>query len=101
MGLFGLFYTMFGLGCKGALNIKNSMEDEDHKTRYRDDELNIYYDYNMTKRDLRTNHIMVTERDYNGDIWLKDTQTGRYTQNITANRVEQKYQKEKAKSITR
>ena len=77
MGLFGLFYTMFGLGCKGALNIKNSMEDEDHKTRYRDDELNIYYDYNMTKRDLRTNHIMVTERDYNGDIWLKDTHTGR------------------------
>ena len=99
MGLFGLFYTMFGLGCKGALNIKNSMEDEDHKTRYRDDELNIYYDYNMTKRDLRTNHIMVTERDYNGDIWLKDTQTGRYTQNITANRVEQKYQKEKAKAL--
>ena len=27
MSLFGLFYTMFGLGCKGALNIKNAMED--------------------------------------------------------------------------
>lgn len=101
MSLFGLFYTIFGVGCKGINDIRNLMEDRDHRTRsrYRDSEINIYYDHNMNKRDLSTNHIMVTEKDYEGNVWLKDVQTGRYTQNITANRVEKKYQEEKAKAL--
>lgn len=99
MGLFGLFYTIFGVGCKGINDIRNIMEDNDNKTRYRNSETNTYYDHNMNKRDLSNNHIMVTEKDCNGDVWLKDAQTGRYTQNITANRVEKKYQEEKAKVL--
>ena len=99
MSLFGLFYTIFGIGCKGVNDVKNAIEDNDHKTRYRNNETNTYLDHNMNKRDLSTNHIMVTERDYNGDVWLKDAQTGRYTQNITASRVEQKYQEERAKAF--
>ena len=99
MSLFGLFYTIFGVGCKGINDIRNVMEDNDRKTRYRDSETNTYYDHNMNKRDLSNNHIMVTEKDCNGDVWLKDAQTGRYTQNITAGRVEQKYQEEKAKAL--
>ena len=99
MSLFGLFYTIFGIGCKGVNDVKNVIEDNEHKTRYRNSETNTYLDHNMNKRDLSTNHIMVTERDYNGDVWLKDAQTGRYTQNITAGRVEQKYQEEKVKAL--
>lgn len=99
MSLFGLFYTIFGVGCKGINDIRNVMEDNDRKIRYRDSETNTYYDHNMNKRDLSNNHIMVTEKDCNGDVWLKDAQTGRYTQNITAGRVEQKYQEEKAKAL--
>lgn len=99
MSLFGLFYTIFGVSCKGINDIRNIMEDNDHKTRYRNSETNTYYDHNMNKRDLSNNHIMVTEKDCNGDVWLKDAQTGRYTQNITANRVEKKYQEEKAKAL--
>ena len=99
MSLFGLFYTIFGVGCKGINDIRNAMEDNDRKIRYRNSETNTYYDHDMNKRDLSNNHIMVTEKDCNGDVWLKDTQTGRYTQNITAGRVEQKYQEEKAKAL--
>ena len=99
MSLFGLFYTIFGVGCKGINDIRNVMEDNDRKIRYRDSETNTYYDHNMNKRDLSNNHIMVTEKDCNGDVWLKDAQTGRYAQNITASRVEQKYQEEKAKAL--
>lgn len=39
MGLFGLFYATFCLGCKGVLGVQNFLEDEDHKTRYRNDEI--------------------------------------------------------------
>ena len=35
MGLFGLFYTAFGLGCKGVSSIKNTLEDNENKTLYR------------------------------------------------------------------
>lgn len=98
MSLFGLFYTMFGVGCKGAINIKNAIEDSDHRTRHRDSETNTYFDHNMNRRDLSTNHIMEIEKDYYGDVWLKDLQTGRYVQNITAGRVETNYQKEKTKA---
>lgn len=99
MSLFGLFYTIFGVGCKCIDDIRNAMEDNDRKTRYRNSETNTYYDHNMNKRDLSNNHIMLTEKDFNGDVWLKDVQTGRYTQNITAGRVEQKYQEERAKAL--
>ena len=30
MGLFGLFYATFCLGCKGVLGIQDFLEDEDH-----------------------------------------------------------------------
>ena len=99
MGLFGLFYATFCLGCKGVLGVQNFLEDEDHKTRYRNDETNTYLDHNMTKRDLITNHVISTEKDINGDVWLKDVQTGRYVKNITADRVEAKYQEEKTKAF--
>lgn len=58
MSLFGLFYTIFEIGCKGVNDVKNVIEDNDHKTRYRNNETNTYLDHNMNKRDLSTNHIM-------------------------------------------
>ena len=53
MSLFGLFYTIFGVGCKGINDIRNVMEDNDHKTRYRNSETNTYYDHKMNKRDYK------------------------------------------------
>lgn len=98
MGLFGLFYTAFGLGCKGAMGIKNSIEDSENRTKYRDNECNTYLDHNMTRRDLRTNHRMSVERSYKGDLWLKDCETGHYVRNLSDERAEQQYQMEKAKA---
>lgn len=98
MGLFGLFYTAFGLGCKGVSSIKNILEDEENKTIYRDNECNTYLDHNATRRDLDTNHRMSIEHASNGDIWLRDTDTGRYVRNLTDERAERKYQEEKAKA---
>lgn len=100
MGLFGLFYTLFGIGCKGVSNINDAIKDNENRTTYRDNETNTYYDHNMNRRDLSTNHLMHTEKDVNGDVWLRDLETGRYVQNITAGRVEQKYQEEKAKALS-
>ena len=100
MGLFGLFYTLFGIGCKGISNIGDTIKDNENRTIYRDNETNTYYDHNMNRRDLSTNHLMHTEKDVNGDVWLRDLETGRYVQNITAGRVEQKYQEEKAKALS-
>lgn len=98
MGLFGLFYMTFRLGCKGAMGIKNSLEDSENRTKYRDDETNTYLDHNMTRRDLRTNHRMSVERSYKGDMWLRDCETGHYVRNLSDERAEQKYQIEKAKA---
>lgn len=98
MGLFGLFYTAFGLGCKGAMGIKNSLEDNENRVKYRHDETNTYLDHNMTTRDLRTNHRMSTETKWNGEIWLRDCDTGHYIRNLTVERAEKKYQEEKAKA---
>lgn len=100
MGLFGLFYTLFGIGCKGISNISDTIKDNENRTIYRDNETNTYYDHNMNCRDLSTNHLMHTEKDVNGDVWLRDLETGRYVQNITAGRVEQKYQEEKTKALS-
>lgn len=97
MSLFGLFYTVFGLGCKGISSIKNTLEDEENKKLYRDNECNTYLDHNATRRDLNTNHRMSIEYAYNGDIWLRDSETGKYVRNLTDERAERKYQAEKAK----
>lgn len=99
MGLFGLFYTAFGLGCKGAMGIKNSLEDNENRTKYRDNETNTYLDHNMTKRDLNTNHVMAYHKANNGDVLLKDCETGRYVKNISQDRTEKKYQEERAKAL--
>ena len=99
MGLFGLFYTAFGLGCKGIDSINNVIEDEKNKTKYRNNETNTYLDHNMNRRDLNTNHLMRTEKDINGNVWLKDINTGRYVKNISEDRAERKYQDEKAKAF--
>lgn len=63
MGLFGLFYATFCLGCKGVLGVQNFLEDEDHKTRYRNDETNTYLDHNMTKRDI-SNFFPIYVKEY-------------------------------------
>ena len=68
MGLFGLFYTLFGIGCKGVSNINDAVKDNENRTIYRDNETNTYYDHNMNRRDLSTNHLMHTEKDVNGEI---------------------------------
>ncbi len=98
MGLFGLFYTAFGLGCKGVSNIKNTLKDNENKTLYRDNETNTYFDHNMNRRDLNTNHHMSVQHTSNGDIWLRDSETGKYVRNLTDERAERKYQEEKAKA---
>ena len=98
MGLFGLFYTVFGLGCKGVSNIKNTLKDNENKTLYRDNETNTYFDHNMNRRDLNTNHHMSVQHTSNGDIWLRDSETGKYVRNLTDERAERKYQEEKAKA---
>ena len=72
MGLFGLFYTAFGLGCKGVSSIKNTLEDNENKTLYRDNETNTYFDHRSVRRDLNTNHRMSIEHAFNGDIWLRE-----------------------------
>lgn len=97
MSLFGLFYTIFGVGCKGISSIKNTLEDEKNKTLYRDNECNTYLDHNAVRRDLNTNHRMDIQHASNGDIWLRDSDTGRYVRNLTDERAERKYQAEKAK----
>lgn len=99
MGLFGLFYTAFGLGCKGVSSVKNALEDNENKTLYRDNECNTYLDHNATRRDLNTNHRMSIERASNGDMWLRDTDTGKYVKNLTDERAERKYQEEKTKAF--
>lgn len=98
MGLFGLFYPTFVLGCKGAMGIKNSLKDSENKTKHRDDETNTYFDHSMSRRDLVTNHRMSIETKWNGEIWLKDCDTGHYVRNLTVERAEKKYQEEKAKA---
>ena len=98
MGLFGLFYPTFVLGCKGAMGIKNSLKDSENKTKHRDDETNTYFDHSMLRRDLVTNHLMSIETKWNGEIWLKDCDTGHYVRNLTVERAEKKYQEEKAKA---
>lgn len=98
MGLFGLFYTAFGLGCKGVSSIKNTLEDNENKTLYRDDETNTYFDHRSVRRDLNTNHRMSIEHAFNGDIWLRDSDTGKYVRNLTNERAERKYLEEKAKT---
>ena len=98
MGLFGLFYTAFGLGCKGVSSIKNTLEDNENKTLYRDNETNTYFDHRSVRRDLNTNHRMSIEHAFNGDIWLRDSDTGKYVRNLTNERAERKYLEEKAKT---
>lgn len=34
MGLFGLFYTLFGIGCKGVSNINDAVKDNENRTIY-------------------------------------------------------------------
>lgn len=98
MGLFGLFYAALVLGCNGAKGISNFLEDSENRTKYRDNETNTYLDHNMTRRDLRTNHQMSVEKSNQGDIWLRDCETGHYVRNLSDERAEQKYQIEKAKA---
>ncbi len=99
MGLFGLVYTVFGIGCKGFIGIKNSLIDDKNRNLYRNDETNTYYDHDMNRRDLITNHAMSISKDIDGNIWLRDAQTGKYVKNLSADRAEKKYQEEKAKAL--
>lgn len=98
MGLFGLFYTAFGLGARGYGSIKDKIEDERNKNLYYNKETNTYLDHNMTRRNVDNNHIMEVETAYNGDKWLRDVNTGKYVSNLSQNRAEQKYLEERERA---
>lgn len=98
--MFGLLYTLFVGGARAVKGIQDTIENEEFKQKYRDDESGIYYDNKMRKHDQRTGRIVVYEKDLKtGDVWVKDALSCERLRNVTQNSVEQHYEEERRKYL--
>ncbi len=98
MGAFGILYATYCIGRSIIQGTKDCIYDTTHRNRNFYSESGMYYDHHCVMRDVITNHPMSYETDYKGEVWLKDCKTGHYKKNITAERIERKFQIEKAKA---
>ena len=98
--MFGLLYSLFVGGAHVVKGIQDSIENEEYKQKYRDDDAGIYYDNKMRKHDQRTGRIVVYEKDIKtGDMWVVDAENSKKLRNLTQNAIENHYEDEKRKFL--
>ena len=98
--MFGFLYTLFMGGACAIKGIRDSIENEEYKQKYYDDETGIYYDRDMRKHDKATGKIVTYERNTKtGDMWVVDAENCRPLRNITMNKAEIHYQEEREKFL--
>lgn len=98
--MFGLLYTLFVGGAHVVKGIKDTIENEEFKQKYRDDESGIYYDNKMRKHDQTTGRIVVYQKDpKTKDMWVVDAENCQKLRNLTQNTIENHYKEERNKFL--
>lgn len=105
--MFGILYSLLVGGAYVAKGIRDTIENEQYRQQYRDDEDGTYYDRNMHLHDQKTGRIVIRSRDTKtGHLMLIDCETCKPIRDLTEiqNRknmeeAERHYQQERKKFL--
>lgn len=98
--MFGLLYSLFVGGAHVVKGIQDTIENEEYKQKYCDDNAGTYHDNKMRMRDQKTGRIVSYEKDRRtGEVWLRDSLTCQRIRNITQDETERHYEDERRKYL--